>query len=49
MRAAHRIKVVLLHQHNVAAHGFDIHHLAKFLVMFMAVGTANEQRFAVEF
>ncbi|MNC39806.1 hypothetical protein D3C75_884840 [compost metagenome] len=49
MRAAHRIKVMLFHQHNVLAHGFCVHHLAMDRVMLMAVGAADQQRFAVKF
>ncbi len=46
--AAHGVKVMLLHQHNVPAHGVDVHHLAMFGMMLVAVDAANQQRLAVK-
>ncbi|MNC22080.1 hypothetical protein D3C75_700700 [compost metagenome] len=49
MRAAHGVKIVLLHQLDVAAHGGFIHHLPVLRMVFMTVHPADQQRFAVEF
>ena len=49
MRATDGVKVVLLHQLDIAAHRRFIHHLPVFRMMLMAVHAPNQQRFTVEF
>ena len=46
--AAHGVKVMLLHQLNIPAHGGLVHRLAVFRVMLMTVNPADQQRLAVD-
>ena len=47
MRAAHGVKVVLLHQQDVLHHILFGHHLAALVMVLVTVDAADQQRFAV--
>ena len=47
MRAAHGVKVVLLHQQDVLHHILFGHHLAAQVMVLVTVDAADQQRFAV--
>ncbi len=48
VRAAHGVKVMLLHQLDIPTHGGLVHRLAGFRVMLMTVNPADQQRLTVD-